>query len=52
MRQPVLNEKDGSPLVLIPAGEFLMGSEIGYPAERPVHRVSVEAFYLGVVDDS
>ena len=48
MRQRVLSEKDDSPLVRIPAGEFLMGSEMGYPAERPVHRVSVEAFYLGV----
>jgi formylglycine-generating enzyme required for sulfatase activity len=45
--QTVLQEKDGSSLVLIPAGEFWMGSEEGYPAERPVHRVSVEAFYLG-----
>lgn len=48
LKQLVLNEKDGSPLVLIPAGEFLMGSESGYPAERPVHRVSMDAFYLGV----
>lgn len=46
MRQTVLNEKDGSTLVLVPAGEFIMGSETGYPAERPEHRVFVNAFYL------
>ncbi len=40
------NEKDGSEMVLIPAGEFLMGSEAGFPAERPVHRVFLDAFYL------
>jgi sulfatase modifying factor 1 len=42
----LLNDKDGSPLVLIPAGEFLMGCDVGYPVERPVHRVFVDAFYL------
>jgi len=40
------NEKDGSEMVLIPAGEFLMGSETGFPPERPVHRVFVDDFYL------
>src|SRR5262245_32092940 len=42
----LVNEKDGPTLVLIPSGEFLMGCETGYPAERPVHRVLVDAFYL------
>src|SRR5262245_3819703 len=42
----LLNEKDGSTLALIPAGEFLMGSEAGFPAERPVHMVFLDAFYL------
>ena len=41
------NDKDGSALVLIPAGAFLMGSEEGFPVERPVHRVFLDAFYLG-----
>jgi len=41
-----INPKDGSPLVLIPEGEFFMGCEVGFPAERPVHRVFTDAFYL------
>jgi len=41
-------EKDGSELVLIPAGEFLMGSDGGkaIKGERPRHKVHVDAFYL------
>ncbi|MGH7255203.1 MAG: formylglycine-generating enzyme family protein, partial [Nitrospirales bacterium] len=39
--------EDGAPMVLIPAGEFLMGSsEDKWPEEQPPHRVSFEAFYL------
>jgi sulfatase modifying factor 1 len=32
----------------IPAGAFLMGSEEGMENERPVHRVCVDAFRLGI----
>ena len=42
----ITNDKDGSALVLIPEGEFLMGSDDGYPSERPAHRVFVSAFYI------
>jgi formylglycine-generating enzyme required for sulfatase activity len=35
-------------LVLIPVGEFLMGSEDAEEDERPVHRVHVDDFLLGV----
>jgi formylglycine-generating enzyme required for sulfatase activity len=42
----LLSEKDGSTLALIPAGEFLMGSDAGYPVERPVHKVFLDAFHL------
>jgi formylglycine-generating enzyme required for sulfatase activity len=38
--------KDGAPMVLVPAGEFLMGSTEGKADEKPVHRVALEAFYL------
>ncbi len=34
--------------VLIPAGEFLMGSEQGQDDERPVHRVWVDAFEMAL----
>jgi len=38
--------KDGAPMVLIPAGEFQMGSNDGYSNEKPVHTVYLDAFYL------
>ena len=45
----------GMKLVLIPAGEFMMGSpdsdRTAAPAERPQHRVIIsEAFYLGMFE--
>jgi formylglycine-generating enzyme required for sulfatase activity len=46
MPQSIVNDKDGSRLLLIPPGVFSMGSEGGYPNERPVHQVEVGAFYL------
>lgn len=33
-------------LIVIPAGSFLMGSEVGQDNERPVHRVWVDEFLL------
>jgi formylglycine-generating enzyme required for sulfatase activity len=41
-----VHEKTGLTFVLIPAGEFLMGSEDGEKYERPVHEVTVPAFLL------
>lgn len=40
--------KDGAPMVLIPAGEFWMGSPDGEGREHehPRHKVSLSAFYL------
>ena len=37
-------------MVLIPGGEFLMGSDAGYafPNERPAHRVKVKPFFLDI----
>lgn len=43
-----LRLKMGMELVLVPGGEFAMGSsEAGLPAERPQRTVRVEPFYLG-----
>jgi formylglycine-generating enzyme required for sulfatase activity len=33
---------------LIPAGEFLMGSDAGQEGERPVHRVWIDAFEMAI----
>jgi formylglycine-generating enzyme required for sulfatase activity len=38
--------KDGAPMVLIPAGPFLMGSNDGLPNERPEHTVVLDAYYI------
>ena len=38
--------KDGAPMVLVPAGEFLMGSDEGDDDEQPVHRVVLDSVYL------
>jgi formylglycine-generating enzyme len=41
-----LTGKDGAPMVLVPAGEFTMGSDEGDEDEQPVHRVVLDSFYL------
>jgi len=33
-------------MVLIPAGEFIMGSDDGSEVEQPVHRVYLDAYYV------
>lgn len=38
--------KDGAPMVLVPAGEFQMGTDRGELDEQPVHRVYLDAFYI------
>ena len=38
--------RDGAEMVLIPAGEFQMGSNDGRDNEKPVHTVYVDAFYM------
>jgi formylglycine-generating enzyme required for sulfatase activity len=37
----------GVELVLIPPGEFTMGSGKGHGDEKPVHKVYLDAFYIG-----
>jgi formylglycine-generating enzyme required for sulfatase activity/tRNA A-37 threonylcarbamoyl transferase component Bud32 len=36
----------GATMVLVPAGPFEMGSESGYDDEKPVHEVTLDAFYI------
>ena len=37
---------DGAPMVLVPAGEFPMGSDEGDDDEQPIHRVFLDSVYL------
>jgi formylglycine-generating enzyme required for sulfatase activity len=43
---PRITGRDGAPMVLVPAGEFTMGSDDGDEDERPVHKVYLDAFYI------
>jgi formylglycine-generating enzyme len=38
--------KDGASMVLIPAGEFTMGSDKGDDDEQPIHKVFLDSFYI------
>jgi len=38
--------KENTPMVLIPAGEFRVGSDDGESDEKPVHTVHLDAFYM------
>jgi formylglycine-generating enzyme required for sulfatase activity len=44
-QQPEITGKDGAPMMLVPTGEFTMGSNEG-AEEQPVHRVSLDAYYM------
>ena len=39
-------EKEMNPMVLIPAGEFRMGSETGEADEKPVHVIYLDAYHI------
>jgi len=43
--QPTKIGKDGSEMILIPAGEFQMGSD-EYSDEKPIHTVYLDSFYI------
>lgn len=42
----IVGDRDGASMVLVPAGEFIMGRDDGEPAERPSHRVSLATYYI------
>jgi formylglycine-generating enzyme required for sulfatase activity len=42
----MIKGKDGVPMILIPGGAFLMGSNDGLPNERPEHTVTLNAYYI------
>jgi formylglycine-generating enzyme required for sulfatase activity len=44
--QLAVNEKDGTELVRIPAGEFLLGNNGGPEEERPEQRVYLPAYFI------
>src|SRR4051812_7030650 len=39
-------DKDGSVMVYVPAGQFIMGRDWIIPNEKPVHSVRLDAFYI------
>ncbi|MCU0606466.1 MAG: SUMF1/EgtB/PvdO family nonheme iron enzyme [Candidatus Edwardsbacteria bacterium] len=43
----VVNEKDGSVLIEIPAGKFLMGSDSGSTSQQPAHLVHLNKYAIG-----
>lgn len=43
---PPITASDAAPMVLVPAGPFEMGSNQGESQERPVHEVTLAAFYI------
>ena len=49
-RKEIVWQKDGSKMVLIPAGSFEMGDSLneGEKEEQPVHKVELDAFYMDV----
>lgn len=41
-----IKDSMGVSMVLVPAGDFIMGSDIGLEDEKPVHTVYLDAFYI------
>ncbi len=41
-----ITDAKGVSMVLVPAGEFTMGSDAGDPDEKPVHQVYLDTFYI------
>jgi formylglycine-generating enzyme len=47
IKPSVLNEIDYTgPMILIPAGEFIMGSDSFLPDEKPAHKITLPDYYI------
>lgn len=42
--------QDGATMLLVPAGEFSMGSADADDDERPIHRIHLDAFYIDKIE--
>ena len=47
---PKIEDAQGVPMMLIPGGEFQMGSQAGASDEMPVHTVRLDAFYMDMYE--
>lgn len=47
---PEILDRDTIRMVLIPGGEFVMGSDTGEEDEKPAHSISLEPFYMDVFE--
>ncbi len=43
-------DEHGTEMVLVPAGEFIMGSDEGFSDELPIHTVYLDAFYIDLLE--
>lgn len=43
-------DKFGVPMVLVPVGDFVMGSNNGSENEKPVHTVTLDSFYIDIYE--
>jgi formylglycine-generating enzyme required for sulfatase activity len=42
----LINDEHGVPMLLVPAGEFIMGSDSDMAAAKPAHKVYLDAYYI------
>ena len=47
---PEITDAQGVDMVLVPAGTFILGSNIGNFNERPPHEVELDAFYIDIYE--
>jgi formylglycine-generating enzyme required for sulfatase activity len=45
-----ITDPHGALMTIIPAGEFTMGSDQGFPDELPIHKVYLDAFYMDTLE--